>query len=153
MNHIDLDPSEGSEEMKEKKKETSPTAAGFLACAFISAGFSFIAGLGNMTLLFVISTTSAIMFTIVFYMDDILFDEKEHVSPRDDVPFMMAQEYMDPEPEPEPQHEGVLVWTCSYCDTINIWDPTSGVVRCAHCNARYDGDRLERMRGKQEGGQ
>ena len=151
MNHIDLDPPKGSEEMKEKKKETSPTAAGFLACAFISAGLSFIAGAGNMTFLFVISTTSAIMFTIAFYIDDILPDEEEHVSPWDDGPLMMAQEYMDP--ESESQHEGVLVWTCSYCDTINIWDPTSGVVRCAHCNARYDGDRLEKMRGMQEGRQ
>lgn len=43
-----------------------------------------------------------------------------------------------------PQHNfnTTLGWTCSYCDTTNIWKPGQTEVRCVHCGARYEGNLL-----------
>ena len=71
-----------------------------------------------------------------------------------DDPSMKESEWMDWMPpmdewaEPtaeEPKVPKTLGWTCSYCDTINIWNPGREAVRCVHCGARYDGEELREL--------
>ena len=157
MNYLNLDSPKEPEKTKEKK-ETSPTAIGFLACSFVSAAFALIAGAGNMPFLFVISTTSAITFTIVFYIDDSIPDREEPA------PKPTLEEIMQVQPtaaELRARAEAIdrsnnirshpkppFGWTCSYCGTINVWktDSEAELVRCAHCGARYEGDVLRELR-------
>ena len=155
MNYLNLDSPKEPEKTKEKK-ETSPTAIGFLACSFVSAAFALIAGAGNMPFLFVISTTSAIMFTIVFYIDDSI-PVREEPAPKPTL-----EEIMQVQPtaaELRARAEAIdrsnnirshsrsktLGWTCSYCGTINVWKPGRDAVRCVHCGARYEGDELREL--------
>ena len=155
MNYLNLDSPKEPEKTKEKK-ETSPTAIGFLACSFVSAAFALIAGAGNMPFLFVISTTSAITFTIVFYIDDSIPDKEEPA------PKPTLEEIMQVQPTAEElraraeaidrsnnirshSRSKTLGWTCSYCGTINVWKPGRDAVRCVHCGARYEGDELREL--------
>ena len=155
MNYLNLDSPKEPEKTKEKK-ETSPTAIGFLACSFVSAAFALIAGAGNMPFLFVTSTTAAITFTIVFYIDDSIPDKEEPV------PKPTLEEIMQVQPtaaELRARAEAIdrsnnirshsrsktLGWTCSYCGTINVWKPGRDAVRCVHCGARYEGDELREL--------
>lgn len=155
MNYLNLDSPKEPEKPKEKK-ETSPTAIGFLACSFVSAAFALIAGAGNMPFLFVISTTAAITFTIVFYIDDSIPDREEPA------PKPTLEEIMQVQPTAEElraraeaidrsnnirshSRSKTLGWTCSYCGTINVWKPGRDAVRCAHCGARYEGDELREL--------
>ena len=155
MNYLNLDSPKEPEKTKEKK-ETSPTAIGFLACSFVSAAFALIAGAGNMPFLFVTSTTAAITFTIVFYIDDSIPDKEEPA------PKPTLEEIMQVQPtaaELRARAEAIdrsnnirshsrsktLGWTCSYCGTINVWKPGRDAVRCVHCGARYEGDELREL--------
>ena len=155
MNYLNLDSPKEPEKTKEKK-ETSPTAIGFLACSFVSAAFALIAGAGNMPFLFVTSTTAAITFTIVFYIDDSIPDREEPA------PKPTLEEIMQVQPtaaELRARAEAIdrsnnirshsrsktLGWTCSYCGTINVWKPGRDAVRCVHCGARYEGDELREL--------
>ena len=155
MNYLNLDSPKEPEKTKEKK-ETSPTAIGFLACSFVSAAFALIAGAGNMPFLFVISTTAAIMFAIVFYIDDSIPDKEEPA------PKPTLEEIMQVQPTAEElraraeaidrsnnirshSRSKTLGWTCSYCGTINVWKPGRDAVRCVHCGARYEGDELREL--------
>ena len=155
MNYLNLDSPKEPEKTKEKK-ETSPTAIGFLACSLVSAAFALIAGVGNMPFLFVISTTSAIMFAIVFYIDDGIPDREEPA------PQLTIEEVMKVQPTAEElraQADAIdrsnnirsrprsktLGWTCSYCGTVNVWKHGQTEVRCVHCGARYEGDELREL--------
>lgn len=147
MNYLNLDQPKESEETKEKKK-TSPTAMGFLACSFASAAFALIAGVGNMPFLFVISTTSAIMFAIVFYIDDGIpapkptLEEIMQVQPTAEELRAQADAIDRSNNIRSRPRSKTLGWTCSYCGTTNIWKPGQTEVRCVHCGARYEGDLL-----------
>ena len=157
MNYLNLDSPKEPEKTKEKK-ETSPTAIGFLACSFVSAAFALIAGAGNMPFLFVISTTSAIMFAIVFYIDDGIPDKEEPALPRylsyappKDVQDLTVKEehdlqtYLDGISKPVKPKLELTTWKCSYCGTTNTWHAsTTSIIRCDFCGARYEDDKLVR---------
>lgn len=151
MNEIDLSP---RTDPPEDDREATPMLI-LLGILFVASALTvMISYVKGHDALFVLSGIFAPVFMGCFVLE--YFGDVHFVlgNDSDDNPSVKESEWMDRMPpmdewaEPtaeEPKVPKTLGWTCSYCDTINIWNPGREAVRCVHCGARYDGEELREL--------
>ena len=145
MNYLNLDSPKEPE--KKDKPKRGPTQDEYVFAAVAAAsliGLATAVLCKSVPMFFITLACSAaflMAFTIEWYQSN--KEEKKSTPAFEDL-FLEALEQIEVDTDPEPEHEGVLTWTCSYCNTVNTWCPTGELIRCAHCGARYDGDKLVR---------
>ena len=151
MDSLDLSPEPERAEPMEDDREATPMLI-LLGILFVASALTvMISYVKGHDALFVLSGIFAPVFMGCFVLE--YFGDVHFVlgNDSDDDPSMKESEWMDRMPpmdewaEPtaeEPKVPKTLGWICSYCDTINIWNPGREAVRCVHCGARYDGEEL-----------